>query len=85
MKISIVFTDGARQIMMTPENDHEEKALKMIHPLDELKVVSKMGSWDLGHSQHVSYNIGKCKGGYYRPFPENDSLMFVIEDKQRSK
>jgi len=81
MKISIVFTEGAKQIMMTPQTEHEKAALKHIAPDDELKVVGRWGSFGLGHSEHVSYSVGKCQGGYYRPFHEDDSMMFVIEEK----
>jgi hypothetical protein len=80
MKISILLTDGAKQIMMTPENDHERDALKMIGKDDTLKVVSRIwggfgNDWD-----KASYKIAKCQSGYYRPFEDRDSLMFVIED-----
>ena len=83
MKISIVLLEGAKQIMMTPESDHEKAALKMIGTDDVLRVVSKWGSFGLGHSEHVSYNIAQCQGGYFRPFAEEDALMFVIKDEKK--
>lgn len=83
MKISIVFTEGVKQIMMTPENDHEKMALKYILPNDVLKTVSKTRSY-MGtfadKYDHVNYQVAKCEGGYYRAFETEDSLMFVIED-----
>jgi len=82
MKISIVITDGAKQIMLTPENKHETEALKYINPEDTLKVVSKWGSFANDY-KHVNYQVSKCEGGYYRAFETEDSLMFVIEDKKK--
>ena len=80
MKISILLTNSAKQIMMTPENEHEKEALKMIGKDDTLKVVKKMwgsfgNNWEKAH-----YAISKCQGGYFRPFEDKDSLMFVIEN-----
>ena len=85
MKISILLTDGAKQIMMTPENKHETEALKMIGVDNTLQVVKKMwggfgGDWD-----KAQYQVSKCQGGYYRPFEDKESLMFVIEDKVEEK
>jgi len=89
MKISIVITEGAKQIMMTPETKVEKEALKFIAPDDELKVVSKYrigwGSFGDDNSSHIKYQIAKCQGGYYRAFETEDSLMFVIEDKKETK
>jgi hypothetical protein len=82
MKISIVFTEGAKQIMMTPETDHEKQALKYIAPDDELKVVSQKWGSFVEKREHVDYQVAKCQGGYYRLFNSEDSLMFVIEKSQ---
>ena len=56
MKIAIVLVNKAKQIMMTPENDHEKEALKMIGEDDSLQVVKKfwgnfgsIGSRDFFH------------------------------------
>ena len=80
MKISIVITEEGKQIMMTPEGEHEKKALKMIGKDDVLRVVTKTGQfWD--NPEHIRFNVAGCKGGYFRPFPEEESMMFVIKDK----
>ena len=83
MKISIVITEGGKQIMLTPETDHEKQALKLIDTSDVLRVVSKMGTFGQRESSHVSYQVAKCQGGYYHMFPEEDSLMFVIDDNEK--
>lgn len=84
MKISIIITEGAKQIMMTPETRVEKEALKFIAPSDTLKVVNK-NRFVWGHfsdeNEHVNYQISKSQGGYYRAFETRDSLMFIIEDE----
>ena len=88
MKISIVITEGAKQIMMTPETKTEKTALKYIAPDDELKVVNKtstfMGNFS-NKNEHVNYQVSKCDGGWYRAFETEDSLMFVIKDNKKKK
>jgi hypothetical protein len=82
MKISLVIVDGYKQVMFTPETDHEKSALKMIAPGDTLIGVSKWGTFD-DERRHVYENVEMCKGGYLRRFAQQDSLMFVIDDKQK--
>lgn len=83
MKVSIVIADGYKQIMMTPESDHEKEALKYIDPEDALSVVCKKGTFD-DKPQHYGYNVDTCTGGYLRRFAEENSLMFVIEKQPKS-
>lgn len=70
--------------MMTPENEHETKALEMIGVDDILRVVKKWGGfgneWD-----KAQYEIAECKCGFFRPFESKRSLMFVIKDKEEIK
>ena len=80
MKLSIVIVEGAKQIMLTPETEHEKQALKFINPEDTLKVVSRWGSFTNEYS-HAKLQVEKCEGGYLRAFSEKDSLMFLIKDK----
>jgi hypothetical protein len=79
MKISIVLAEGIKQIMFTPETDHETKALKWIAPGDKATVASQWGTYD-NEPSHYSYNSSKSQGGILRRFAEKDSLMFVIEE-----
>ena len=81
MKISIVIAEGGKQVMFTPETDHEKASLKMIDTEDVLRVVSKHGQFFDGQ-EHVGYNVAKSRGGYYRPYPDSESLMFVIDDEE---
>ena len=84
MKISIVIVEGAKQIMLTPETDHEKQALKFINPEDEIKVVTKWGSFCKEYS-HANLQVNECQGEYLRAFDETDSLMFLIRDKKKEK
>ena len=70
--------------MMTPETDHEKQSLKMIAPDDVLKVASRWGTFG-NKPGHMNYQVAKCQGDYYRVFPTEDSLMFVIEDNHDTK
>ena len=84
MKISIVIVEGAKQIMLTPETDHEKQALKFINPKDEITVVAKWGNFSDKYS-HADLQVNECQGGYLRAFSEADSLMFLIKDKKEPK
>jgi hypothetical protein len=79
MKISIVIIEGAKQIMLTPETEHEKQALKFINPEDTLKVVSRWGSFT-NEYEHAKLKVDKCQGDYLMAFSDSDSLMFLIED-----
>ena len=69
--------------MMTPETKTEKEALRYIAPDDELKVVSKMGTFAYENKAiHVQYQVAGCEAGYYRVFETKESLMFVIKDKK---
>jgi hypothetical protein len=81
MKISILITDGAKQIMLTPETDHEKQALKFIQPNDALVAVSKWGSFT-DVKEIVGVSIAKSQGGTYRAYETEDSLMFIIKDNK---
>lgn len=81
MKIAVLLVDGAKQIMLTPETDHEKTALKMIAPTDKIEAVTKWGHYGEGE-RHAGVEIGKCQGGYYREFSNSESLMFVVTSKK---
>jgi len=83
MKISIIITDEAKQIMMTPETEHEKQALKFINPKDELKVVSRWGRFTNEYT-HAQLQVYKCNRDYLRAFTDEESLMFLIEDKNEN-
>lgn len=82
MKISVVIIEGAKQIMLTPETDHEKESLSYINPDSKVNIVMKNGSFG-DEDSHANYQIDKCLGGYYRPFHSEDSIMFIIKDEKK--
>jgi hypothetical protein len=80
VKVSVVISEGVKQVMFTPENDHEREALKWIAPGDSYEVATEWGTFD-NKPQHYSYNVSMSQGGNLRRFAEEDSLMFVLTPK----
>lgn len=84
MKLSVVIVEGAKQIMMTPETDHEREVLKYISPESEVEVVKRRGSFGDKYT-HAGLEVGMCRGDFLRLFAQAESLMFVIKDLPRSQ
>jgi len=78
MKISVLLLDNAKQIMLTPENDHERSALKLIAPDDNIEAVTKWGTFYDHEDGTFGLEVGMCRGGYYRGYADSDSLMFLV-------
>ena len=85
MKISLVITEGAKQIMLTPETNHEKEALAYIAKDDVLRTVRQVRGAFASVDEHVDFQVAECQGGYYRAFETEDSLMFVIKQKSKTK
>jgi len=83
MKISVVIADGVKQVMMTPESDHEREALRWIAPSDSVEIATaKWGTFD-DEAKHYAYNAAMCQAGYLRRFATENSLMFVLKPKDK--
>ena len=54
MKTSIVFSEGTKQIIFTPENDDERQALKMITPDDNIKLLTIKQSNQMTTEQEIT-------------------------------
>lgn len=80
MRISLVIVEGSKQIMLTPETEHEKQCLKIINPDDKLEVVSRWGTFT--DDLHSKLQVNECRGGYLRAFRDDSSLMFLIKDKK---
>ena len=80
--MSVVIAEGVKQVMLTPETDHEKEALKWISVEDDVEIAKHWGTFDDAPSAY-SYNSTKCQGGYVRRFAEADSLMFVLTPKKK--
>ncbi len=77
MKISILVTDGGKQIMLTPETPHDREALKYIEPNDDYTAVVKQGTFS--DRDVFGVEVYECKGGYYRVQEDRDSVMFILK------
>jgi len=84
MKISLVIAEGMKQIMFTPESEHEKSCLKMIDVEDEVSIVRKWGEF-YNKNAHAKMQVSACQGGYLRLFPEESSLMFILKDKKNKE
>ena len=82
MKISLVIVENAKQIMLTPETEHEKQCLKMINPKDTLEVVSRWGTFTSEYG-HAGLQVAMCEGDYLRAFNDQDSLMFLIKTTEK--
>lgn len=87
MKVAIIFTDGAKQINFTPENESEKQALRMITPDDNIELAVKTGSFIDAHNKPRPYSvdINMCQGGYLRAFSSEESIMLVLTPKEKNK
>lgn len=84
MKIAVLLVDGAKQIMLTPETEHEKTALKMIAPTDKIEAATKWGRFTYDNGpRHYGMEVAECQGGYYREFPDSESLMFIVTDGKK--
>lgn len=85
MKTAIIISDGLKQIMLTPENESEKLALKMITLDDEINLEAKSGTlYDNAPNCAKGYVVQKCQGGYLRAYESNDSLMLVLTPKNKN-
>ena len=84
MKISILITEGVKQIMFTPETDAEKQALKMISHDEDIHTVIKRGSFS-DIPEVFGADVYECQGGYYRAEEKEESVMFVLTPKKKKK
>lgn len=85
MKISVLLLEGAKQIMLTPENDHERSALKVIAPGDKIEAATKWGTYMDTEESLFGLEVGKCRGGYYRGYLSEESLMFIVRSEKKKE
>lgn len=84
MKISILITQDGKQVMMTPENDHEKAALKLIAPGDKMEVATKFGTYT-NKKETLGYEVDLSQGGYFRAWESKESLMFIIKNQAKEE
>ncbi len=87
MKTAVIFADGVKQIMFTPENDSEKFALSLITSDDNIELLLKTGDfYDNNNSGNsvFSANLSKCRGGYLRIYEDHgESRILVLSPKDK--
>ena len=69
MKTVILQNNDVVQVVFTPENPWEERALAMI-PDSDFKI-------------HRGSFYQECRGGWYKEFEDDKSLMFVQQKEKK--
>lgn len=80
MKVSLIISEKAKQVMLTPEDESEKLALKMISSGNDIEVAVKDGRFHSG-LRPAGYEIDMCQGGYLRAWDSEDSIMLVLTPK----
>lgn len=83
MKTAMVFANGIKQVMLTPETDEERAALKLLTPDDDIAVERKWGTFfDTYPPSAAGYVVQESRGEYLRAYECRESLMLVIRPKK---
>ena len=83
MKSAIIITSDVKQIMFTPENDNEKRALEFLKdPDSNIKILYKSGTFYDDTPHAMGYDVEMCKAKYLRAFTDKDSLMIVMIKKE---
>lgn len=87
MKTSVIFSGGIKQVVLTPENDDEKFALKLITGDDNIEVLFKSGYHNMYIGTQPPERCGKtvnmCQGGYLRMYDDRESLILVLTPKEK--
>jgi hypothetical protein len=74
VKTALVFTDGLRQIALTPETDEEKQILETLHKAD-WKMSVKRGQFFVCRSDYARFGTWSSESGAY---DQMDSTMLVL-------
>ncbi len=87
MKTAVIFADGVKQIMFTPENDSEKFALSLITPEDDIELLLKRGGFysSSGGDKPFTAHISQCQDGYLRVYDDYESRILVLKPKNKPK
>lgn len=85
MKTSIIFSDGVTQLIFTPENPNEQRALSYLNPEQQidLAIIKNATFMDDRDEKPFAKEISMCRGGYLRTFSNKQSRMLVLKPKQK--
>ncbi len=83
MKTAVIFADGVKQIVFTPENEQEKYALSLLTPDDNVELLITNGSFGEERYKPFSGSVNICQGGYLRIFSDTNSRILVLKPKQK--
>ena len=84
MKTAVIFADGVKQIVFTPENDDEKYALSLLTPSDDIELLITNGTFGDLKNKPYTANVGMCRGDYLRIFSDKESRIIVLSPKKNS-
>lgn len=83
MKTAIILVDNIKQIVFTPENETEKRALAMFSADDNIELLIKSGTIGDQYNRPFTANVDMCEGGYLRIFGDDESRIFVLKPKTK--
>ncbi len=83
MKTAVIFSDGIKQIVFTPENDQEKYALSLLTPADDIELLITNGSFGDKNNRPFTATVNSCRGGFLRIFSDEDSRILVLKPKEK--
>ena len=83
MKTAIIFSEGIKQVVLTPENDEEKFALSLITPNDDIELLLTNGTMYDMKIKPFTATINESKGEYLRFYSEENSRILVLKPKKK--
>jgi hypothetical protein len=84
MRTAVIFSDGVKQIVFTPENDSEQYALSLITPGDDIELLVETGSFGEQHYKPFTRSVSQCQGGWLRLYQDKDSRILVLKPREKT-
>lgn len=81
MKTTVIFSDGVKQIIFTPENKDEKYALSLLTPSDDIELLIVDGSFGDKDKKPFTATVNSCRGGYLRVYSDENSRILVLKPK----
>lgn len=85
MKTAVIFADGIKQVIFTPENNDEKYALSLLTPTDDIELLITNGSFGDKYNRPFTATVSSCQGGYLRVYQDSDSRILVLKPKSNEK
>jgi len=87
MKTAVVTAEGITQVMLTPENEHEKKALEILGEHNKtLSIDFKKGSFYSGElpPSAFGFRVEECQNEFLRAYQDSESLMIVVRSNEKN-